>query len=300
MDVTLDQARALDALARHGTFVAAAKALHKGHGAVLYAVERLEEQTGLTLLDRTRYRTKLTRAGDEVLAHCRRLLAAERALVAACGEIKSGWEPSLRVVFDGVYPAEPILAVISGLARDGARTVVQVAAEFLGGVEERFARDDADVMITLLPPQTPGLVTVKLPPLKARLVAHKRHPLAALSRVTLADLDAHVLVTVRGSDPRLQLSTVSLEDRSTVHLPDFASKKSAILQGIGFGWLPDHLIARELSRGELVALPLARGGTHAFEPRLCRRDRPLGHAAKRLVDALTAKRVTPRAGGSSR
>lgn len=287
MDVTLDQARALDAVARHGTLVSAAKALHKGHGAVLYALERLEAQTGFALLDRTGYRNKLTPEGEAVLTHCRRLLTAERDLATAISEISTGWEPTLRVVFDGIYPSEVILGVISALTREGARTVVKVSVEFLGDVEERFIRDDADVMLTLITPRTPRLVSVKLPPLRARLVAHKKHPLAALPKVSLTDLDTHVLITVRGSDPRLQLSTVSIEERSTLHLPDFASKKSAILQGIGYGWLPDHLTARELARGELVALPLARGGTHTFTPVLCHRERVPGRATRRFVDALT-------------
>ena len=52
MVVTLDQARALDALALHGTFAKAAAALHKQHTAVLYALRTLEAQTGLALLDR--------------------------------------------------------------------------------------------------------------------------------------------------------------------------------------------------------------------------------------------------------
>jgi DNA-binding transcriptional LysR family regulator len=47
MHVTLDQARALDAFARTGTFQAAAKELHKVHTAVLYALKQLESQTGL-------------------------------------------------------------------------------------------------------------------------------------------------------------------------------------------------------------------------------------------------------------
>ncbi len=83
MNVTLDQARALDALARHGTFAAAAEMLHKGHTAVLYALRTLEEQTELVLLDRRGYRTRLTPAGERVLEHCRKLLAAERELEAA-------------------------------------------------------------------------------------------------------------------------------------------------------------------------------------------------------------------------
>jgi hypothetical protein len=52
--------------------------------------------------------------------------------------------------------------------------------------------------------------------------------------------------------------------------------------------LPEHLIARELRRGELIALRLDRGSSHAFEPRLCHRDVRLGRAATRLIDALRA------------
>ncbi len=288
MNVTLDQARALDALARHGTFVAAARALRKGHTAVLYAIDKLEEQTGLELLDRAGYRTRLTSSGEQVLAHCRRLLAAERDLEAACTELRTGWEPTLRVVFDGIFPAVPILRVIGALRREGATTRMKVSTEFVGGVEERFVRDDAEIMIPLFAPQTTGLRVLKLPKLRARLVAHEGHPLAAREKIDRDDLDAHVLITVRGSDPRLQLSTDPLERRSTVDLSDFAAKKAAILQGIGFGWLPDHLCERELRRGELVALPLGRGGTHHFEPRLCHRDGRLGRAATRLVEALTS------------
>lgn len=292
MHVTLDQARALDALARHGTFKAAAKALHKGHSAVVYLLDKLEEQTGLELLDRGGYRTRLTASGTQVLEHCRQLLAAERDLVSACAEIKTGWEPSLHVVFDGVFPAAPILRVIGALHAEGAPTRLKVAADFLGDVEARFVREDADVMITVLPPHATGLKVIKLPPLRARLVAHRNHPLARHEgKLRREDLDAHVLITVRGSDPRLQLSTVALERRSAVHLPDFTAKKAAILEGIGFGWLPDHLMERELRRGELVALPLDKGSAHAFEPRLCHREVRLGRAASRLVDVLARREV---------
>jgi len=223
-----------------------------------------------------------------VLEHCRRLLAAERDLVAVCDEIKTGWEPSLHVIFDAILPAAPILSVIGALSREGAPTRLAVATSSLGDVEARFVREEADVMITVLPPQAPGLRVIKLPPLRARLVAHKNHPLAKREgKLRREDLDAHVIITVRGSDPRLQLSTGSIERRSNVILEDFAAKKAVIMQGIGFGWLPEHLMQRELRRGELVPLSLDRGGTHAFEPRLCHRDVRLGRAATRLVEALT-------------
>jgi DNA-binding transcriptional LysR family regulator len=295
MNITLDQARALDALARHGTFAAAAQALHKGHTAVLYALRMLEEQTELALLDRRGYRTRLTPAGERVLEHCRKLLAAERELEATCAEIRAGWEPSLRILFDGIFPAEPVLRVVKQLRAEGAGTRFHVSAEFLAGVEAAFVRDEADLMVSLLPPTLPDLRSYRLADLKAVLVAHRSHPLAA-TRGPLKDeqLAQHLLLTVRGSDPRLQLSTGALEGRSTVHLNDFASKKAAILEGLGYGWLPEHLVKRELRRGELKALKLPRGATHLFHPSLHHRASvPLGRAASRVVQALTGVESSP-------
>ncbi|WP_224247400.1 LysR family transcriptional regulator [Hyalangium gracile] len=289
MNVTLEQARALDALARQGTFAAAAKALHKGHTAVLYALRTLEEQTELVLLDRRGYRTRLTPAGERVLEHCRKLLEAERELEAACAEIRAGWEPTLRIIFDGIFPAEPLLRVVKQLRAEGAGTRFHVSAEFLAGVEAAFTRDEADLMVSVLPPTLPDLRSYRLADLKAVLVAHRSHPLAT-QRGPLKDeeLARHLLLTVRGSDPRLQLSTGALEGRSTVHLNDFAAKKAAILEGLGYGWLPEHLMKRELRRGELKALKLASGATHLFHPSLHHRAGVrLGRAASRVVQALT-------------
>jgi DNA-binding transcriptional LysR family regulator len=97
------------------------------------------------------------------------------------------------------------------------------------------------------------------------------------------------MLTVRGSDPRLELPTAHLEQGSTIHLNDFTSKKAAIVAGIGFGWLPDYLIERELARRSLRRVRWTGASAHVFAPRLYRRGgAPLGRAATRLVAALDA------------
>ncbi|MDP2269091.1 MAG: LysR family transcriptional regulator [Archangium sp.] len=286
MNITLDQARTLDAFSREGTLQAAARKLHKGHPAVLYALKQLELQTGLALFDRTGYRTRLTSAGDAVLRHCRVMLEAERALEATCTVLQSGWEPVLRVVFDAIVPLAPVLEVVKQVREQGAPTKVMLSVDSLSGVEQRFTDERAQVMVSVLP-HTPldGLTMYELPRLKARLVAHRRHPLSKRARVTREELSEHVLLTVRGSDPRLHLATAELDTQSTVHLPDFHSKKAAILDGIGFGWLPEWLIERELEKGELRPLQLARGAVHVFEPRVFTRG-PLGRAGAALLHQL--------------
>lgn len=291
VQVTLDQLRALEAIDRHGTLVAAGKALHKAHTAVLYALGQLEAQTGLALLDRSGYRTRLTAAGRRVLDEARRVLEAERALVAVVRELRTGWEPAVRVVFDGILPAEPLLRVIGALRGEGAPTRVLVSAAFLGGVEDAFERDAADLMLAVLPPQRADLVGHRLPALRASLVAHREHPLArARGLLEDAQLEAHVLLTVRGGDPRLSLSTRHLEPRSSVVLDDFHAKRAAIREGLGYGWLPAHLCAEDLRRGRFRVLRYARGAEHVFAPRVyARRGVRLGPAAQRFLESLRAR-----------
>ena len=288
VSVTLEQARALDALDRAGTFAGAAQALRRGHSSVLYLIRTLEEGLGFPLLDRTQYRTRLTAKGRRVLESCRALLAAESALSATVHELRAGWEPTVAVVFDGIVPVDRLLRAVGRLIADHAPTRIDVRAEFLGGVEDAFERTSADLMIAVLPPRGAGLNSVPLPPLQASLVARADHPLAR-GRHDERSLDAHLLLTVRGSDPRLQLSTAGIEAHSTVHLNDFASKREAILAGIGYGWLPDALITSELAKKKLRRIKWTRPSRHVFHPRLYHRGKP-GPAARQLIAALTTPR----------
>ncbi len=290
MVVTLDQARALDALARCGTFAKAAAALRKQHTAVLYALRTLEEQTGLALLDRTGYRTKLSPAGELVLAQCRRMLDVERDLATLCEVMRTGWEPRLSIVFDGVVAAGPLLRVVGELARERVPTRLTVAAEFLGGVEQAFVAGEADVMISVLAPQTVALRAHAMAPVRALLVARRGHPLVERgAAVTDDELRSQVLLVVRGSDPRLRLSTAALDVTTVVSLNDFHAKKTSLLEGLGYGWMPDHLIARELRTGALARVRWKAGSTHTYQPNVYTRgDRAPGRAAQRVIDALVS------------
>lgn len=289
--ITLEQARALDALARTGTFAAAATELRRGHTSVLYLIRTLEDTLGFAVLDRSGYRTKLTARGRRVLDGCRGLLAAETTLAATVAELRAGWEPTVAVVFDGIVPIDPLLRAVGRLVAEKVPTRIDVRAEFLAGVEQEFTRTSADLMIAVIPPRMTGLAAVELPTLRASLVARADHPLAR-GRHDERALKGHLLLTVRGSDPRLDLPTAGLEARSTVLLNDFASKRAAILAGIGYGWLPDVLIESELARRKLRRIRWTRASTHAFHPRLYHRGAP-GPAARRLIAALARDQASP-------
>jgi DNA-binding transcriptional LysR family regulator len=293
--ITLDQARALDALERAGTFAGAAAELRRGHTSVLYLLRTLEDALGFAALDRTGYRTELTERGRRVLNGCRALLAAEAELTRTILELRAGWESTVSIVFDGIVPIDPLLRAVGRLVEERVPTRIEVRAEFLSGVEGAFISSAADLMIAVLPPRALGLTAVELPPLRASLVARADHPLTR-QRNDERTMRAHLLLTVRGSDPRLELSTSGIEAQSTVHLNDFAAKQAAILAGVGYGWLPDTMSATERERGRLRVIKWSGPSTHVFHPRLYHRGQP-GPATRQLITALT--RVAPVPAGRS-
>lgn len=297
MSLTLEQARALDAFARHGTFEAAGRALKKRHTAVVYALSALEQTLGIALLDRTGYRSRLTPAGEQILAEARALLAAARAVEDRAEALRTGWEPRLRVVVDGIVPVDRLLGAVRELSSLGATTRISVTTAFLSGVEEELVADHADLMLSVLPVREPGLTRVALDPVDAVLVAHKDHPLArARGPIGDDELAAHVWLTVRGSDPRLQLRTSELDASAVVTLSDFHAKKAAILSGFGVGWLPAWLAKDELAARELVRVRWRGGHEHSFPVTLAHRGRArLGRAGTLVTDRLKGARKRGRA-----
>jgi len=299
LNISLDQLRALDALARHGTFKAAADVLGVRHGAIVYALNQLELQTELTLLDRSGYRTRLTAAGEELLLRCRALLASLEELEQTAQRLKSGWEPVLRIVVDGIYPTAAVLRQLKALRQADAPTRAELQVEFLSGVESAFERLHAELMISVLRPRDTGLSGVPLAPLTARLVAAADHPLVRMRRVTEADLQGHTLISVRGSDPRLELSTAQHEPAAPVLLHGFHTKREALLNGLGYGWLPDYLASEDLAAGTLREVRFVGGSRHSFQPYAYTR-RAMGRAAQLVVDGLVREGVEPKRRGARR
>lgn len=295
MNITLEQARTLDAVARHGSFAKAAAALHKVHSAVVYSLKGLEDAVGVALFDRSGYRAALTPFGRRVLEHCQRLIATEAELEAMCRAARAGHEPDLRVVFDGLLPVEPLLRAVRRVNAASPPTRVSLTSEFLDAVEARAEEDGAELMVTVVPVARAIGPTWPLPPLVSWLVAHAEHPLAALKRPGAADLGKHPFLTVRASDQRLAMSTSTVDKASEFKLSDFPAKRSALLARMGYGWMPDHLVRADLARGRLVVLPFGPGrGRHEFRPVLhCRQAAAGGKAAEVFVAAMTAAAREP-------
>lgn len=289
MSITLEEARTLEAFAKSKSLAETAARLRKVSSAVVYTLENIELKTGLQLFDRSGYRTTLNNNGEKLLGSCQKLFEAENEVRDLCQELCTGWESDVTIVFEGIYPLERLLDSLKQLSHEQVPTRFHLRAKFLGEVESAFISQKADFMISVLPPQGVQLESIKLPEIRAYLVAHRNHPLIqSKKKNSPAQLEQYPLLTVKGSDPRLNTSTAFLETSSSIELNDFHTKKQALISGLGFGWLPLYLIEREIKRGILKKIRWEKSSEHVFSPRLYfRRKRQHGRAVQKLIQELT-------------
>jgi DNA-binding transcriptional LysR family regulator len=291
MRITLDALETLEAIQETGSFAGAAQRLHKVQSAVSYTIRQLEESLGVELFDRSGHRARLTEVGRLLLDEGQLLLTRARRLEALAERLRDRWEPRLEVVIDGVLPIEPILQVLKRMVDEAVPTRIQVKVEFLGGVQDRFEKDRADLMLVKDYTPSSALIAHRLPEVEVVLVASAEHPLArAGAPLELADLHRHVELTVHDPSESRRLSNPhQLGSERVFYLSDFLTKKAAIELGLGFGWMPLYLVEKELAAGNLREVAYRAGSRFRFAPALVHpADRPLGRAGQRFREVLAA------------
>lgn len=71
------------AIVRHGTFWAAADALNRSQSSVSKSVQRLEQELGVTIFERTTRRIRLTPVGEDVVSYAKEILRNHENLLRA-------------------------------------------------------------------------------------------------------------------------------------------------------------------------------------------------------------------------
>ncbi|MFP6848174.1 MAG: LysR family transcriptional regulator [Pseudomonas sp.] len=284
--VTLDQWRTLQAVVDHGGFAQAAEVLHRSQSSVSYTVARMQEQLGVPLLRIDGRKAVLTEAGDVLLRRSRQLVKQASQLEDLAHHMEQGWEAEVRLVVDAAYPNARLVRALTAFMPQSRGCRVRLREEVLSGVEEVLKDGMADLAISAL--NIPGFLGAEMSKVEFVAVAHPDHALHRLQRVvTFQDLEAQMQVVTRdsGRQQPKDAGWLGAEQRWTVgSLPTAATFVSS---GLGFAWLPRHLIERELKDGRLKPLPLEQGGSrNPLFLLYSNKDKPLGPATQILVELI--------------
>ena len=258
MKLSLDGLLVLDAIARKGSFAAAAEEMHRVPSAITYTVQKLEQDLGVQLFDRSGHRARLTPAGEELLKDGRQLLRTAVDIECRVQRVAKGWETELRIVYDDVIPAARLCPLIDEFYAQGAGTRLRVGAEVLGGCWDALMSGRADLCIGAPGEPLPeaGYTMRALGEIEWVFAVAPHHPLARVPQpVTASAITEHRMVLVADSSRNLPPRSSGIPPGPEVlTVSTLEAKIAAQASGLGVGFLPARAAATAVSQGQLMLL----------------------------------------------
>ena len=287
--ITLDALKVLDAIERKKSFAAAAAALFRVPSAVSYTVNKLEEELGVALFNRSKRKVELTPVGKMLIDQGRLILKATDELTHMAQQSANGWEAELRICIDSILLFEPIYKLIYQFQQEHPCVNIRVTEEVLGGTWDSLIANSAALIIGATgETYNSDFSAHTLGKIDFVFAVSKEHPLVDESpQISDRVIKQYSSVVVADSSQYQPTRSEGLFDgQSRITVPTIQKKIEAHLLGVGVGFLPIHRIQEELESGELVALQLASYERRSSELRMAWRKNNQGKALSWFVEKV--------------
>ena len=256
--VSLDQLRAFIASADEGSFSAAARKLRRAQSVVSELISNLEGQIGITLFDRSGRYPTLTPEGAVLLADARGIASGLDVMKARAKGIAAGLEPELSVVIDVFFPIAAITEAAKEFREKFPGTPLRLYVEALGAAYQPVLDGIAGFGIVGSLPIVPATFTAeRLTGVAMIMVAARDHPLALYKgTIPKSELAKHVQLVLTDRSTLSKGREFGVMSSSTWRLADLFAKHAFLLNGLGWGGMPVHVVQDDLASGRLVELSI--------------------------------------------
>lgn len=257
MKLSLEAIQIIDAIDRTGSMAGAAELLYRVPSTISYSIGKLEEQLNIKIFDRNGPKVSLTAAGNTLLHEGRLLLHAFGDLESRLYKIASGYEPELRIVFDSLIPSSVFINDLHKFNALECGTRIRLTTETMGGVWEALREERADLIVAIGDcPNWSGYQVRQIDSVEFVFCVSPAHTLAKADQpVKIDKLHTHTVIVVADSAHSLPAKTVGLlSGQQRITVPNIDTKIQFQRAGLGFGFLPKVLIAKDLEEGTLLEL----------------------------------------------
>jgi DNA-binding transcriptional LysR family regulator len=237
------QLRALQAITKEGSFLAAAAHLDVSQSSLSHAIAALERELGARLLDRGRYGAKPTDAGRRILPYARQILASLDAIRAETdnstgllsGRVRVGSIPSAAVAF-----LPKVIARFTRAHPNVEVVLLEEPSQSTQPLEEWLRAQMIDVALVQLPAAA-GMKAATLMRDELCAILPAGSPLARRRRISIRDLAAEPFIMSRyTSEPLLHAAYArhGLAPRVRFEVQDRGTLISMVREGLGFSIVP--------------------------------------------------------------
>lgn len=289
--MTLEQLRSLQAIVEGGSLRAAAESLHRTQPTISVAIKKLEEELGVQLFERNQYRNTLTSQGTKLYEKAKLVLGQAQSFKNLAAQLSAGEETEIGIAFTSAIPVAPIISTIRQCKEEFPSTRLEMFSENGLGPLDLLKNKQASILIIPWMNNHENLESIHFMNLRfVPVISSDSHLLQDYKVVPKAVMRNHPQVIISGRKPSKTTYGV-LEGGDQWRVNDFLTKKEIIMQGIGWGSLPEHLIKDELEQGLLT--PIKVEGEPAMpniELRVVRlENEPVGPVAQRLWELFQKK-----------
>ncbi|OIR00069.1 HTH-type transcriptional activator AllS [mine drainage metagenome] len=254
--LSLESLEVLDAIARKGSFAAAAESLFRVPSAITYTVRKLEEDLGIALFNRSGHRAELTDAGAELLREGRILLSAASELESRVKRVANGIETELTIAISDLFNITVLYPILKAFYAQNFGTRIKLITEVYGGSWDALISGRADISIGAPGdgPSGGGYMTKPIGALEFHYAVAADHPLATLPEpIQNADILRYRAISAADSSRNLAPRTSGiLTGQDVLTVPTMQAKLQAHIAGLGVGYLPKKLAEKHVATGELV------------------------------------------------
>ncbi|MBB2699386.1 LysR family transcriptional regulator [Rhizobium phaseoli] len=289
--LSLDQLRTFISAADEGSFSAASRRLGRAQSAVSELVRSLEIQLGVTLFDRSGRYPRLTAAGSRLLSTAREVVAKVDSFKSQAKGMATGLEPELSVAIDVFFPIHVIAEAAKDFRQQFPEVPLRLFVEALGGTVQPILDQRAGFgIVGSLPAMPAGILTEPLAGVTFLVVAAADHPLAAIGgTISRAELAKHVQLVLTDRTELSRGREFGVMSPQTWRLADLFAKHTFLLNGLGWGGMPEHAVRADIAAGRLVELAvedISASGLRLPMSAAYRSDGPPGPAGRWLIERL--------------
>lgn len=226
------------------------------------AVQNIEENLGVSLIDRSCRPWELTEEGKLFYDGCREVLEKYEDVVARVKHARASGNSVIRVAAIYSVNMRDMTQRVQDFSRSHPDAKVEVEYAHPDRVLERVLNDEVELGIISYPDERRGLTVLPWLEQEMVLVCTPQHRLARLKSVEVKQLRKEIFV---GFDTDLVIAKKierflkdhGVEPNVTVRFDNIEAAKRAVEAGSGIAILPLPTLEHELQLGMLAAVPLA-------------------------------------------
>ncbi len=245
-------------VANERSFSRAAEKLSRTQPAVSLSLQRLEQDLGEKLLERSAKDVMLTDAGRTVLEYARRFQSLESELTNSIAELRDHSAGRL-VVGANESTALYLLSHIEHYRRLYPRVKVQIRRSFSSRVPEEVVGGNLELGVISYAPRDERIVSNVIYTDSLAFVVSPSHRLAERTEVPISELGEETFIAHNVLSPYRDIVIRSFHERGIplnmdIEMPTVETIRWMVEQNAGVAFLPRMCVEQEIAEKRLVAI----------------------------------------------